>query len=94
MLYHENGLATCYQTKRQAEIIKKKICKIFSERGLKITVEANKKDINFLEINLNLETGLYRPYMKPNSNPTYVHKDSKHLTKKFLNQQFHLFKMP
>ena len=29
-------------------------------------------------MNLNLETGLFRPYMKPNSNPTYVHKDSNH----------------
>ena len=31
-----------------------------------------------MDINLNLETGIYRPYMKPNETPSYVHKDSNH----------------
>ena len=43
-----------------------------------ITAEANKKNVNFLDVNLDLNTGLYRPYMKPNDVPTYVHKDSNH----------------
>ena len=41
-------------------------------------VEANKRYVDFLDINLNLETGIFRPYMKPNSTPIYVHKDSNH----------------
>ena len=36
------------------------------------------KVVNFLDVDFNLETGLYRPYMKPNDTPTYVHKDSNH----------------
>ena len=36
------------------------------------------KSVDFLDINLNLEMDTYKPYMKPNETPTYVHKDSNH----------------
>ena len=52
-LYRDDGLAACCQTRRQVEIIKKKMCKMFSKNSLKITVKANKRDVNFLDINLN-----------------------------------------
>ena len=32
----------------------------------------------FHDINVNLETQIFKPYMKPNTTPTYVHKDSIH----------------
>ena len=63
---------------RQAEILKKKICKVFSENNLKITIEANMKVVNFLDITLDLERGLFKPYMKENHTPTYVDKQSNH----------------
>ena len=34
--------------------------------------------MNFLDINLDLSTGIYRPYIKPNDKPVYVHKLSNH----------------
>ena len=77
-LYRDDGLAVCDKSPRQAELTKKKLCRIFQANGLNITAEANLKSVNFLDINLNLETGLYRPYMKENDTPTYVHKDSNH----------------
>ena len=77
-LYRDDGLAVCDQPPRQAELTKKKLCKIFKENGLNITAEANLKNVNFLDINLDLDTGIYRPYMKPNETPSYVHKDSNH----------------
>ena len=77
-LYRDDGLAVCNLSGRQAELTKKKLCKIFNDNGLKITAEANKKDVNFLDINLNLETGIYRPYMKPNDMPIYVNRHSNH----------------
>ena len=61
-----------------AELTKKKLCAIFKDNGLNITAEANRKDVNFLDINLNLDTGIYRPYMKPNDSPLYVNKNSNH----------------
>ena len=77
-LYRDDGLAVCNLSGRQAELTKKKLCKIFNDNGLKITAEANKKDVNFLDVNLNLDTGIYRPYMKPNDTPIYVNRHSNH----------------
>ena len=77
-LYRDDGLATGFQTPRQLEIIKKKLCKIFKEHELSITIEANKKVVNFLDVTLDLNTGLYKPYIKPNDTPVYVNKHSNH----------------
>ena len=77
-LYRDDGLGVCNQSPRQAELTKKKLCRIFKENGLNITADANLKSVNFLDVNFNLETDTYRPYMKPNDTPTYVHKDSNH----------------
>ena len=77
-LYRDDGLAVTALKPRQAELAKKKLCRIFKDNGLNITIEANVKSVNFLDINLNLETGIYKPYMKPNDTPLYVHKESNH----------------
>ena len=36
------------------------------------------KSVNFLDITIDLRTGIHKPYMKPNNSPLYVHKDSNH----------------
>ena len=43
-----------------------------------VTVDANKKVVTFLDIELDLENGTYRPYIKPNDAPLYVHRQSNH----------------
>ena len=77
-LYRDDGLAVTSLKPRQAELMKKKLCKIFKENGFNITIEANVKSVNFLDINMNLSTGIYKAYMKPNDSPLYVHKNSNH----------------
>ena len=52
--------------------------KIFENEGLKITVITNKQSVNFLDVNLDLRTGEYKPYIKPNDTPIYVHSQSNH----------------
>ena len=37
-----------------------------------------KKHVDFLDITLDLRTGIYKPYRKPNSSIDYLHKDSNH----------------
>ena len=41
-------------------------------------MEANAKDVNFFDVNLNLNTVIYKPFMKPNDRPVYVHSLSNH----------------
>ena len=77
-LYRDDGLATGFQTPRQLDIIKKKLCKIFKDNGLSITIQANLKVVNFLDVTLDLNTGLYKPFMKPNDIPVYVDMKSNH----------------
>ena len=77
-LYRDDGLAVSHDTPQMVETAKKKICAVFSEKGLKITIEANKKVINYLDVTLNLNNGKHQPYMKPGNTPSYVHAKSNH----------------
>ena len=57
---------------------KKDLCGFFSSYGLKITIEANKKAVNFLDVTLNLSDGKYMAYTKPGNTPLYVNMKSNH----------------
>ena len=77
-LYRDDGLAVSCASNRQIEIMKKKICKVFQNNGLAVTIEANSKIVNFLDVTFNLNTGIFKPYMKDNDKPVYVHSKSNH----------------
>lgn len=77
-LYRDDGLAVSAKTPRQTENLKKDICKIFSKFNLRITIEANIKTVNFLDINLDLRDGIHKPYMKPNNSVLYINRNSNH----------------
>ena len=77
-LYRDDGLCATTLTARQADNMKKDICRIFKNNGLNIIVEKIGKEMNFLDINLDLETGIFKPFIKNNYKPIYVHKLSNH----------------
>ena len=77
-LYRDDGLGAFQKTPKEIERMKKVICKVFSSDGLKITIEANKKIVNFVDVALNLNKGSYEPYAKPKHTPLYVHRESNH----------------
>ncbi len=77
-LYRDDGLGISKESPRRVEAIKKGLCSIFNSHGLKITIEANKQIVNFLDVTLNLSNGKYTPYSKPNNTPQYVHNKSNH----------------
>ena len=66
------------QTPRATEQTKKEIYKIFRQHDLKVTIEANKKVVDFLDVTLNLNDNSFKPYNKPNNTPQYVHAKSNH----------------
>ena len=47
-LYHDDGLAVCNATPKEIEKNKKEVCNVFKSKGLKITIDANKKSFTFL----------------------------------------------
>ena len=78
VLYHDDGLAAFDKTPQEIEKIKKELCKIFCENGLKITIKANKTIVNFLDVTLDLQSGKHYPFTKEGNVPLYVHKKSNH----------------
>ena len=75
-LYRDDGLAAFNCTPRQMENIKKQICEAFC--GLQITVIANKKIVNFLDVTFDLQKNSYGPHIKPSNIPRYVSVHSNH----------------
>ena len=76
-LHRDDGLAVLNQTPKKIEKAKKEICRIFAN-NLRITVEANKKTVSFLDVTLDLTTERFKPYSKQATTPLYVHSRSNH----------------
>ena len=73
-LYRDDGLAILKNTSGpEAEKLKKKLQKLFKEKDLDIIIQCNLKITNYLDITLNLNDSLYRPYTKPNEETNYLH---------------------
>jgi hypothetical protein len=77
-LYRDDGLAAINDKPQKVEKMKKAVCKLFKEHNLKITIEANKKIVDFLDVTLDLNTNQHKPYKKPNDVPLYVNAKSNH----------------
>ena len=77
-LYRDDALIACSLRPRQLEMKKKEICRIFNENKLSISIQANLKIVNFLDVTLDLNGGCFKPYVKPNNKIQYINKDSNH----------------
>ena len=77
-LFRDDGLGVSDATPQEIADIAKVICEVFKNHGLQVTVDANKKKVQFLDVELNLEDDSFKPYIKPKDTPLYVHKNSNH----------------
>ena len=76
-LYGDDGLGILRNISGpQIERVREEIIKIFKKCGLSITTKTNLKFVQFLDIELDLINNTYRPYKKPNGNPTYINVNS------------------
>ena len=51
--------------------LSERLIQMFKSQGLKITIESNLHKVNFLDVSLNLKSGRYWPYRKPNDSPIH-----------------------
>merc|ERR1711974_257728 len=58
--------------------LKKKVAKLLKSMDLTLTFKVNITDTDFLDINLDLKTDIFKPYMKPNDTPLYINTQSNH----------------
>ena len=78
-LYRDDGLAVLRKCSGcSADRKRKPIIKLFKKFGLRITVETNLKSVDFLDVHLDLATGIHKPYRKPNNPPVYINTSSNH----------------
>ena len=77
-LFRDDSLGVSCLTARQTELAKKKISAIFKEHKLQVVMEANSKMVNYLDVNLDLRDGSFRPYLNPGSIISYVSTLSNH----------------
>ena len=57
---------------------KKRIIRAFKFLGFKIEISSNIKIANFLDVTLDLSNNSYKPFIKPNQNPSYINVNSNH----------------
>ena len=77
-LFRDDGAGESSLPPNQLDDVRKEIIAKFKQLGLKITIETGKKEVNFLDVTMNLETDTYKPYLKDNDVPLYVHRESNH----------------
>ena len=51
---------------------------MFKKVWFQLEIKTNLKQVEFLDVLLNLITGLYKPYKKPNDNLLYINTSSDH----------------
>ena len=54
--------------------------KVFKDCGLWTIVQANLQTVNFIDVQVNLDTSIYQPYSRPDNNTDYRNKNSNHPT--------------
>ena len=77
-LYRDDGMSAVKGNGQEIERIRKKLIAMFKNEGLNITTEGNVTVVDFLDVVLDLETGTYKPFIKPNANTMYVSPYSNH----------------
>ena len=85
-LYRDNGLAILRNASGpDAERMRKKVTELFQYYQLKVTVDTNVAQTDFLDVTLKLSIGRYWQCQKPNDQPLYINVQSNHpplITKK------------
>ena len=78
-LYHDDGLILLRKMNGQkTDKIRKQVIKSFKDAGFLLEIETKLKQIDFLDVTLNLNTGLHLPYKKPNDTLLYINTSSNH----------------
>ena len=78
-LYRDDGLAVLRgMSGSTADRARKDMVSHFKKLGLRLTIDTNLKTTNFLDLTLDLRTGKYSPYRKPNDDPLYINRLSNH----------------
>ena len=77
-LYRDDGLAVAKLSGPQWASTEKEMHRMFKENGLQITIVKGMKRTDFLDVVMDLETGMISPFCKPNNRIKYINTQSNH----------------
>ena len=78
ILYRDDGLGITTSSPRLQEKLRQNIVKIFADQDLRITIDINLIRVDYLDITMDLESGMFKPFRKPGDRPLYVSAKSNH----------------
>ena len=78
ILYSDDRLGNTTSSPRLQEKLKISIIRIFAQQDLIITIESNLSRVDYLDITMDLETGIFKPYRKSGDRPVHVSALSNH----------------
>ena len=58
---------------KETDKVRKNIIRVFKDIGFSLEIETNLKEVDFLDVSLNLRNGTFRHYKKPNDTLLYIH---------------------
>ena len=78
-LHRDDGLAVLRNSSSpDAEKMRKKVTQAFRQDDLRVTIDTNSIQTDFLDVTLNLSSNKYWPFRKPNYQPLYFNVQSNH----------------
>ena len=77
-LYRDDGLAVVSGSGPEIERLRKKVFQLFKTIGLQVTIEANIKVTDFLDMQLDLRKDSFKPFRKDSKPPVYINNKSNH----------------
>ena len=78
-MYRDDGLPLLRNLKGQeTDKVRKNVIRVFKDIRFSLEVETNLKEVDFLDVSLNLCNKTYQPHKKANDRLLYIHSLSNH----------------
>ena len=74
--FRDDFLFVSDATPRQNDMLKKKLCELFTRNGFSIEIKTNLKVVDYLDVKFDLDREIFQPFKKPNDEISYVSKES------------------
>ena len=78
ILFRDDGLGITTSSTRQTGKLREAIIKVFQDHNLGIEIVTGQDKVNFLDVTLDLQKEIYKPYRKAGDKPLYVNSWSNH----------------
>ena len=76
--FRDDLIGVTRATPRQADVMKKKLHELFRKNGFGIVIKVNVKHVDFLDVEFDLNNGVFKPFKKAGDTIRYVDKKSNH----------------